>query len=131
MSFNKTTFLNKSDIATTVDCTTWSNVNYFWSQWPDTDFQRVSIYTNNWIYLWWNSFAAIKLLIQRCNYLESLIGGGGNMDSILTSMLSATPEQLTKFIGIVDAYRQAIWDAPFNEDFYAALANGFRFWNGT
>jgi hypothetical protein len=47
------------------------------------------------------------------------------MDAILNAMLDATPSQYTKFIGIVDAYRVALWNAPFNADFYAALAQGF------
>lgn len=56
-------------------------------------------------------------------------GQGGSaidMDDILTAMLAATYDQLQKFIGIEDAYRSAIWDQPFNSEFYAALANGFR-----
>lgn len=52
--------------------------------------------------------------------------GTPSMDDILTAMLTATYDQLTKFIGIEDAYRSAIWDQPFNAEFYAALANGFR-----
>jgi len=50
------------------------------------------------------------------------------MDSIINAMLAATSSQLQKFIGIEDAYRCALWDAPFNEDFYAALARGFKKW---
>jgi hypothetical protein len=53
-------------------------------------------------------------------------GGSVSMDSILNAMLLADYDQLQKFIGIEDAYRSAIWDQPFNAEFYAALANGFR-----
>lgn len=52
--------------------------------------------------------------------------GGVDMDSILNAMLTAEYDQLQKFIGIEDAYRSALWDQPFNAEFYAALANGFR-----
>ena len=50
------------------------------------------------------------------------------MDDILNEMLSASFEQLTKFMGITQAYKVAVWDAPFNEEFYAALARGFKTW---
>lgn len=49
-----------------------------------------------------------------------------DMDALLNAMLVATYEQLQKFVGISDAYRCAIWDQPFNAEFYAALAQGFR-----
>jgi hypothetical protein len=48
------------------------------------------------------------------------------MDDILNAMLIADYDQLQQFIGIEDAYRSALWDQPFNAEFYAALANGFR-----
>ena len=48
-----------------------------------------------------------------------------DMDSILSAMITADFEDLQKFIGIVDAYRVALWNEPFNVDFYAALARGF------
>jgi len=54
--------------------------------------------------------------------------GGLTMDDILTEMLSATPTQLTKWVGITDAYKVAVWDAPFNAEYYAALARGFKTW---
>lgn len=56
-------------------------------------------------------------------------GQGGasiTIDDILNAMLAADYDQLSKFIGIEDAYRSAIWDQPFNAEFYAALARGFR-----
>lgn len=58
------------------------------------------------------------------------IGGGGGvtMDDILNEMLAASFEQLTAFMGITQAYKVAVWDAPFNEEYYAALARGFRVW---
>ena len=49
-----------------------------------------------------------------------------NMDTILNAMLQASFDQLTKFVGITDAFKSAIWDKPFNAEFYAALARGFR-----
>lgn len=55
-------------------------------------------------------------------------GGSCTMDDIINAMLTATDSQYTSFIGIVDAYRVALWNAPFNADFYAALARGFTKW---
>jgi len=55
-------------------------------------------------------------------------GGSVTMDEILNEMLSASFEQLTAFMGITQAYKVAVWDAPFNEEYYAALARGFRVW---
>lgn len=49
-----------------------------------------------------------------------------DMSALLGAMLTATFDQLTMFVGIEDAYRSAIWDSPFNAEFYAALARGFR-----
>jgi len=54
--------------------------------------------------------------------------GAVDMDAILNAMLVSSFDQLQKFIGIVDAYRVALWNAPFNADFYAALARGFQQW---
>jgi len=48
------------------------------------------------------------------------------MDTLINAMLTATPEQITYFIGLVDAYRLTIWNEPFNAEFYAAIARGFE-----
>ncbi|MBA7528712.1 hypothetical protein ES705_20900 [subsurface metagenome] len=55
-------------------------------------------------------------------------GNGVTMDAILNAMLVADFDELQKFVGLVDAYRVAIWNAPFNANFYAALARGFQQW---
>jgi len=47
------------------------------------------------------------------------------MDAILTAMITADFSQLQKFTGLSDAYRVALWNEPFNAEFYAALARGF------
>lgn len=59
---------------------------------------------------------------------SNCIGGDVDMDAILNAMLAANFDQVTKCVGIIDAYRVAVWDAPFNQDFYAALARGWRIW---
>lgn len=55
-------------------------------------------------------------------------GAEVTMDAILTAMLKADFSELEKFVGIEDAYRVAVWNAPFNAEFYAALARGFQKW---
>jgi len=50
------------------------------------------------------------------------------MASLLTTMLSADPSEVLYFVGLVDAYRQSVWNRPFNQEFYAALARGFMEW---
>ena len=63
------------------------------------------------------------------DYLYANIGGGDvTMAMILTALMSATYEEITEFMGITQAYKVAVWDAPFNEEFYAALARGFKTW---
>jgi len=78
----------------------------------------------------WNAIVCIKLLVEKCNAMQAQIDalGACDMDGILSAMLQATFEQLQKFIGIEDAYRVALWNAPFNVEFYAALARGFQKW---
>jgi len=64
------------------------------------------------------------------HYIDENLNGAAevDMDSILSAMITADFDQLQKFIGLVDAYRVAIWNAPFNAEFYGALARGFQTW---
>lgn len=48
-----------------------------------------------------------------------------DMDAILNALLAATFDQFQTFTGITDAYRVALWNEPFNAEYYAALARGF------
>ena len=64
-----------------------------------------------------------------CLYWAAQSGGNGvEMWQIINAMLSASFDELQSFIGMVDAYRVAIWNAPFNAEFYGALARGFQKW---
>ena len=47
------------------------------------------------------------------------------MDKILSVMVAAQADDIQYFVGLVDAYRTSIWNKPFNEEFFAALARGF------
>lgn len=59
-------------------------------------------------------------------YLANCISAEVDMSTLLSTMLSADFEELRYFVGIVDAYRQAIWNKPFNAEFFAAIARGFE-----
>ncbi len=48
-----------------------------------------------------------------------------DMSAILNAMLAADFGELQYFTGLTDAYRVALWNKPFNAEFYAALARGF------
>lgn len=61
-------------------------------------------------------------------YFQEYAGGVVDMDAILNAMLVAEPDEVMKFIGIVDAFKQSIWNQPFNQEMYAALARGFMEW---
>jgi len=69
-----------------------------------------------------------QMLDDRLDALEAAPPVTVDMDAIINAMLVATFDELQKFIGIEDAYRVALWNAPFNAEFYAALARGFQKW---
>lgn len=111
--------------------TEWGHASYYLSTYQDTQYWWTSKAENNYI-VQWNNACAIYLLIEKCDAMQDEIdnmsGGSVDMDSMLNAMLEASFPQLQKFVGIVDAYRQAVWNAPFNAEFYAALARGFQQW---
>jgi hypothetical protein len=128
--WNPTVFLTGTN-QSNGDCTLWANVDNFDDDWTDSQYwwaQRLVTYYN----VMWNNACAIRLLITKCNSLQAqvdaLTPGAVDMDAILNAMLSASFGNLQQFIGLVDAYRVALWNAPFNVDFYAALARGFQKW---
>lgn len=47
------------------------------------------------------------------------------MDAILSAMITASLDEYTEFVGLIDAYRVGLWNRPFNAEYYAALARGF------
>lgn len=51
-----------------------------------------------------------------------------DMSAIINAMLTATPPEIEYFIGLADAFRQSIWNRPYNHEFFAALARGFEQW---
>lgn len=47
------------------------------------------------------------------------------MADILNAMLTANADEVMYFVGLVDAYRQSVWNRDFNQEFFGALAQGF------
>jgi len=113
--------------------TKWGESNYnsclYWTLFAVDDLQY-TIHDITLRFLWGeNGFSMMVPAAFR--YLKSAVdslGGGLTMDAILSTMLSANPEQVNYFVGLVDAYRQSIWNRPFDKDFYSALAKGFMIW---
>ncbi len=59
------------------------------------------------------------------DYIYPKLAGAIDMDDILSAMVAADYDELQYFVGLTDAYKVAIWNQPFNAEFYAALARGF------
>ncbi len=53
---------------------------------------------------------------------------GITMRMILDEMFTADNEELKQFIALVDAYRQSLWNKPFDVNYWAAVARGFEVW---
>lgn len=84
----------------------------------------------NWIEFYWYNVANsyTDRLTQCLEWIDDNWPAGAptvDMDAILVAMLAAEPDEVTYFIGLVDAYRAALWEQPFNAEFYAGLARGF------
>lgn len=47
------------------------------------------------------------------------------MSDIIYAMLRADVDDIEYFVGLVDAFRQVMWNKPFNQEFFAAIARGF------
>lgn len=101
---------------------------------PDANWDSLYYYFDNIVFTgYWfeshqvdwrgNTTIALKLLKDKIDELGA--PPELNMDSILSAMITADFGQLQYFVGLVDAYRMALWNQPFNAEFYAALARGF------
>ena len=80
-------------------------------------------------YVW--LFDPKTCLAKILQLLEAGIGGDEyelTMSDMINTMLTATPDEVQYMVGINDAYRQSIWDRPYNNEFFAALARGFESW---
>ena len=130
MAFNPVIYLNAT-LGDGGPCTSWNYVDNFDQYYTQTAFWWGQRYSLSYYNVWWNNACAIKLIIDKCNSLQAELDAGAgavDMDAIINAMLASKFDNLQKFIGLVDAYRVAIWNAPFNAEFYSALARGFQKW---
>lgn len=77
--------------------------------------------------IWGNTDYPVSFPLRIPYYLTNCVGGV-DMDAILTAMLGSNFDQLQQFIGIEDAYRVALWNAPFNANYYNELVRKFQTW---
>jgi len=73
-------------------------------------------------------FDLFEIIDTRFLALEAAEPAELTMAAILQCMLTATAAEIKYFVGIVDGYRQAVWNQPFDSEFFAALARGFELW---
>ena len=82
-------------------------------------------------YDWNGSTFALTTALDRdmaCPFITEAPPFTLTMADLINVMLVATPYEVNYFVGLVDAYRQSIWNKPFNAEFFAALAQGFMEW---
>lgn len=60
------------------------------------------------------------------DWMEDNWAGLIYMEDIIDAMSAANHIEIRYFVGIVDAYRQSIWNKPFEQEFFAALARAFE-----
>jgi len=111
------------------DIATWANMyDWFFCNLPNFG----DYYMTSWsAHIHRNTYIAINLLVDKCNAMQVQIDGmadGISMEKILLAMLSANPAEIEYFVGLVDAYRQSLWNKPFNVTLFAEYARAFEQW---
>ena len=102
--------------------------------WEDVGYWDTSLnFTCFDMQAYWKSYLrnvclAMRLVVDQIDELSSVEPAAVTMAAMINAMLLATPSEVQYFVGLVDAFRQSIWNKPFNEDFFAALARGFERW---
>lgn len=66
-----------------------------------------------------------NILLAINQRIDGLSAPAITMAAILSAMVAATPAEVLYFVGLVDAYRQSVWEVEFNQEYFAALAKGF------
>jgi len=89
----------------------------------------LTLHSNFWYVYGLNGFDSMTEALFKLTD-ERIEGAGGDvtMRSILDAMFTADGYELMQFVGLVDAYRQSIWNKPFDADLWAAYARGFEGW---
>jgi len=55
-------------------------------------------------------------------------GVGITMLDLIAQMSIATPDEIMTFICLEDAYRAALWDRPYNPEYFATMVRAFKSW---
>lgn len=84
-----------------------------------------------------NTFGVWNCLVRNTSYsppyavpyfFTNYVDGDVDMTAILDAMLEANEEQVKYFVAMNDAYRQSIWNKPFDNEYFASLARLFARW---
>lgn len=78
-----------------------------------------------------NNISAFNALLNptmACKFITAADIPDPTMQQIINAMFLANKTQVTSFVGLMDAYRQSIWNMPFNAEMWAAVARGFQQW---
>jgi len=90
--------------------------------------QAIEYVLSQGFYGWSGDTHALLNALNRdkaCPFITEAPPSEVTMDNILSAMITAAFDELQTFVGLVDAYRVALWNEPFNAEYYAALARGF------
>jgi len=64
------------------------------------------------------------------NFLDLKTAGGEEyeltMEKLLATMMTADSDDVWVFMGTLDAYKHAIWDVPYDQQFFANLSRMFK-----
>ncbi len=77
---------------------------------------------------WMSITALFESLNERLVELEEAAPGELTLFKMVNAMLDGVPTDIEMFVGITDAFRQSIWNRPFNKQLYANLARSFETW---
>jgi len=74
--------------------------------------------------------ASYSLLCENIYWANADAGAGAvDMSAILDAMSKAEPHQPLLFVGYLEAYYASVWNASFDEGFYADLVKKWSIWD--
>lgn len=97
------------------------------------DYTQMALHSCYWLF--YNILNTEAATVDQSYYYESFYwaaqeptGATITMQAIINAMFLANKTQVSSFVGLMDAYRQSIWNMPFNAEMWAAVARGFQQW---
>jgi hypothetical protein len=67
-------------------------------------------------------------LNQALLWINNNWGGALTMLQLIAAMSVAMPDEIMTFICLEDAYRAALWDRPYNPEYFATMVRAFKSW---